>query len=106
MPIPDGYTEKEDLWVTIEGKKNKQNKKIRMQCVVPTLDGWEDAGCNIDTGFPASIMAQMIKNKTISMKGSFAPEAVVPPKLFFDELRKRKMIIYENGKVINYIRPI
>lgn len=101
LPIPDGYTEKEDLWVAIEGKKNKQSKKIRMQCVVPTLNGWEDSGCNIDTGFPASIMAQMIKNKIINMKGSFAPEAVVPPKPFFEKLRKKQMIVYENGKAIN-----
>ncbi|MEK6847493.1 MAG: hypothetical protein AABY16_04990, partial [Nanoarchaeota archaeon] len=66
-----------------------------------TNKGWEDAGGNIATGMPASIMAQMVKEKIISEKGSFAPEAVVPPELFFKELRKRKMVIYENGKRIN-----
>jgi saccharopine dehydrogenase-like NADP-dependent oxidoreductase len=101
LPIPDGYTEKEDLFVSVHGKKSKQKKIIRMQCIVPTLEDWKDAGCNIDTGIPASIIAQMIKNKIISKKGSFAPEAVVPPKLFFEELHKKNMIVYENGKTIN-----
>ena len=72
-----------------------------MICHVPTLPGWEDAGCNIDTGMPASIMAQMIKKEIINDRGSFAPEGVVPPIPFFEELRKRKMIVLENGKIIN-----
>jgi saccharopine dehydrogenase-like NADP-dependent oxidoreductase len=65
------------------------------------LPGWEEAGSNIDTGMPASIIAQMIKEEAIAEKGSFAPEAVVPPRLFFKELRKRKMVVYENKKIIN-----
>ncbi len=101
IEIPEGYKEKENLWVEIWGKKNGKKKKILMECIVPTLDGWESAGCNIDTGMPASIMAQMIKKGIIKEKGSFAPEAVVPPQPFFEELRKRKMVVYENGKIIN-----
>jgi len=101
IEIPKGYKEKENLWVEIIGKKDRKKKRILMECIVPTLKGWEDAGCNIDTGMPASIIAQMIKNGIIKEKGSFAPEAVVPPEPFFKELRKRKMIVYENGKIIN-----
>ena len=101
LKTPEGYKETEDLWVDIYGFKNKKKKRILMQCIVPTLKGWEDAGCNIDTGMPASIMAQMIKKGIIKDKGSFAPEAVVPPEPFFKELRKRQMRVFENGKVIN-----
>ncbi len=101
IKTPKGYKEKENLWVKIFGKKNNIKKEILMECLVPTLKGWEDAGCNIDTGMPASILAQMIKKEIIKEKGSFAPEAVIPPEPFFQELRKRKMEIYENGKVIN-----
>lgn len=101
IEIPKGYKEKENLWVEIEGKKDGSSKKILMECIVPTLKGWEDAGCNIDTGFPASIMAQMVKNGVIKEKGSFAPEKVVPPLPFFKELKKKKMIVLENGKRIN-----
>lgn len=101
LKIPQGYTEKEDLWVKIEGKAGNKKKTILMQCKVPTLQGWEDAGCNIDTGLTASIIAKLIKDGVITEKGSFAPEKVVPPEPFFQELRKRKMIVYENGKRIN-----
>lgn len=101
LPIPKGYTEKEDLWVTLIGKKDGKIKKVAMKCIVPTLKGWESAGCNIDTGMTVSIMAQMIKNGTIKERGSFAPEAIIPPEPFFKELAKRKMVVYKNGKKIN-----
>ncbi|MEK6926212.1 MAG: saccharopine dehydrogenase C-terminal domain-containing protein [Nanoarchaeota archaeon] len=101
LKIEKGYKEKENLWVRIKGIKNKSKKEILMECIVPTLKGWEDAGCNIDTGMPASIIAQMIKKEIIKEKGSFSPEGIVPPEPFFKELKKRKMIVLENGKRIN-----
>ncbi len=73
LSLPDGYTETENLWVAVEGTKNGKRQHILLECIVPTLPGWEEAGCNIDTGFPASIIAQMIKNGTITARGSFAP---------------------------------
>lgn len=98
---PKGYKENENLWVDIYGKKHGKNHVIKMECLVPSLKGWEDAGCNVDTGMPASIIAQMIKENVITEKGSFSPEGVVPPEPFFKELRKRKMLVYENGKIVN-----
>jgi saccharopine dehydrogenase-like NADP-dependent oxidoreductase len=98
---PQGYKEKECLWLKVYGEKGSKKKSIEMECVAPTLDGWEDAGCNIDTGIPASIIAQMIKNGVIKERGSFAPEAVVPTKIFFEELVKKQMLVYENGRIIN-----
>ena len=101
LKFPKGYKEKENLWVRLYGTKKNERKTTLMECIINTIPGWEDAGCNIDTGMPASIMAQMIKEKIIDEKGSFAPEAVVPSGPFFKELKKRKMAIYENGKRIN-----
>jgi len=101
LKFPEGYKEKENLWLKIYGKHKGKRKTMLIECIVGTNKGWEDAGCNIDTGMPASIMAQMIKEKTITERGSFAPEAIVPPKPFFSELKKRDMQIYENGKKIN-----
>lgn len=101
LKIPEGYKETENLWVEIYGKSKGKPLFTKMECIVPTLKGWEDAGCNIDTGMPASIMAQMIKKGIIKEKGSFAPEQVVPVENFFKEIKKRKMLVYENGKVIN-----
>jgi saccharopine dehydrogenase-like NADP-dependent oxidoreductase len=101
IETPDGYRETENLWLKIHGKKDGKSKEILMECLVPTLKGWEEDYANIDTGMPISIMAQMIKNGIIENKGSFSPEVIVPPEPYFKELRKRKMVIYENGKIIN-----
>lgn len=101
IKIPKKYREWENLWVEIKGIKNRKKNSILMECLVPTLPGREEAGCNIDTGMPASIIAQMIKKGEIKKSGSFAPEAIVPEKLFFKRLRRRKMLVYENGELIN-----
>jgi len=101
VKVPEGYKETENLWVKIWGTKSGKSKVILMECVVPTLKGWEEDYTNIDTGMPISIMAQMIKKGIITEKGTFSPEGIVPPLPYFQELRKRKMIVYENGKVIN-----
>lgn len=101
LGYPKGYTETENLWVYIKGKHKGKTKEIMMECIVPPLKGWEDAGCNIDTGMPASIMAQMIFKKIITKPGAYSPEYIVPPAHFFKELRKRKMLVYENDRVIN-----
>ncbi len=101
LRIPKGYKEKENLWVRIIGRKNRKIKVMLMECLVPPLKGWESAGCNIDTGLPASIIAQMVKKAIITQKGCFSPEVGVPTQLFFKKLRKRHMRVYENGRVIN-----
>jgi len=99
--MPKGYTEKENLWMHIVGKKKGKTKSILMECLVPPLRNWESSGCNIDTGFPASILAQMVKKGIIMERGCFSPEMGVPPALFFKALKKKKMKIFENGKEIN-----
>ncbi len=101
LPVPKGYTEKEHLWVEVSGKEETTRRKILMECAVSTLKGWEDAGCNIDTGMSISIIAQLLYTEEIFTEGVFAPEAVVPPMVFFKELAKRGMIVTQNGKRIN-----
>lgn len=100
LPMPDGYREIENLWVHVVGKIGRTTKRVHMECIVPTLHDWADAGCNIDTGFPASIIAQMIHDGRIRKRGSFAPGAVVPIEPFFSALRERGMTFYENGKLL------
>ena len=101
IPVPEGYKEKENLWLKVWGTKNGQEKFVEMDALAETLPGWEDATCNIDTGMPVSIMAQMIFGGLITKAGIFAPEFVVPPKPFFAELAKRQIRIYKNGRKIN-----
>ncbi|MEW5896790.1 MAG: saccharopine dehydrogenase C-terminal domain-containing protein [Nanoarchaeota archaeon] len=101
LEMPKGYKEKENLWLKVSGRKNGKKEVILMECLVPPLKGWESSGCNIDTGFPASILAQMVKKGIITERGCFSPEIGVPPALFFSELKKKRMKILENGRVIN-----
>jgi len=101
LDIPKGYKETENLWAEINGTKNGKTKKMKVDCIIKTVKGWEDAGSNIDTGRTISIMSQMIKNDLIKEKGVFAPEAVIPHKLFIKELGKREMYIYLDNKRIN-----
>jgi lysine 6-dehydrogenase len=41
------------------------------------------------TGYPVAITAQMIENGTIQERGVFCPEEIIPPTVFFKELKKR-----------------
>lgn len=92
---PREYKEKENIWIEVQGEKNGRARTMYMNCIVPTLKGWEKHGCNIDTGLPCSIMAQMIKEGVITATGSKSPEFFVPVKPFFKELEKRKMKIID-----------
>jgi len=94
--IPKFYKERERLWVTVSGKNKKGELLVEMACVVNSLPGWEKAGCNIDTAFPAAIIAEMILDGRIVNRGSFTPEEVVAPEPFFAELKKYGIKIYQN----------
>lgn len=101
IPVPDGYTEKENLFLKIYGTKDRQPKVLEMDCVAGTQAGWEDATCNVDTGFPAAILAEMIKNNQVTEKGFMYPELAIEPEPFFTELAQKELWVYENGKKIN-----
>ncbi len=102
LPRPENYTEKENLWVEVSGKdKNDAIKIVRMECIVSTLPGWTDDGCNVDTGFPASIIAQMIGDGRITLRGSFTPDMAVPEEEFFKELKKKGITVFQDGAAIN-----
>lgn len=98
---PKDYLEKENLWVVVEGNVKGKKKTTEMNCIVKTIKGWEDAGSNVNTGRTISIISQMIYDGSIKGSGVYAPEGIVPHKIFFKELAKRKMTLYLNGKKIN-----
>ncbi len=102
LPRPESYSEKENLWVEITGKDKEGGVRItRMECIVLTLPEWAEAGCNIDTGFPASIIAQMILDGRISARGSLTPDVAVPSAEFFADLKKKGLTIFQDGVVLN-----
>jgi lysine 6-dehydrogenase len=101
LRIPRGYREIENLWVKVEGTKGEQQTRTEMNCIIKTSKGWESAGSNVDTGRTISIMSQMLKRGLIKQTGVYAPEVVIPQNIFFKELAKRKMYVYQDGKRIN-----
>jgi saccharopine dehydrogenase-like NADP-dependent oxidoreductase len=102
LPRPENYFEKENLWVEVSGKDNNANIIIvKMECIVSTIPGWTDAGCNIDTGLPASIIGQMILSGDITARGSFAPDMAVPTDKFFNEIKKKGMTVFRDGNALN-----
>ena len=105
-PMPDQYIERENLWVIVDGTVGAVPRRIRMECLVPPIAGWESAGCNVDTGFPASIIGQMILNGDIGARGSFSPGPVVPWRAFFEELERRGLRIYRDGRPWYIDQPI
>src|SRR3989338_86846 len=84
IPLPEGYVEKENIWLKVYGTKGGKRHKEEMDCTAETLPGWEGAGCNIDTCFPASILAQMIHAEEIPERGLYSPEFILEPEDFFE----------------------
>jgi lysine 6-dehydrogenase len=84
------------------GKGMKNNEKIEVEY---TIIDYFDKEHNITammrtTGYPVSILAQMIEQKIINKHGVFSNEEIVLPKLFFKDLEKRNINV---NKEINKI---
>jgi len=96
-----GYEETEDIWVRMKGIKNGKKQEKNFDCLIHSLKNWQGIGSDVGTGMPISIMSQMLKNSLTTKPGVYAPEAIIPSEIFFKELAKRKIYVYENGKRIN-----
>ena len=88
-------TGKDATLIKVLSKGIKENEKYNLEYT--TID-YYDENNNITsmmrtTGYPVSIIAQMIEKGSISRNGVFGGEEVVPTNLFFDELKKRNIVI-------------
>ncbi len=86
---------KDVVLLKVFGKGSKDSKKCKYKYTM--VDYYDDQN-NISammrtTGYPVSITAQMIENKSIKDRGVFCPEEIMPTKKFLDELIKRNIII-------------
>ncbi len=84
------------LKVIGQGIKNKINQRIEY-----TIIDYYNKDNNITammrtTAYPTSIIAQMIEKGSIYKYGVFCPHEIVSCKPFFDELKKRNIIINKN----------
>jgi saccharopine dehydrogenase (NAD+, L-lysine-forming) len=69
------------------------NDKLIYDCHGRANRRWHASAGDIDTGCPASIVAQMVATGVIAQRGVLPPEVAVPVEPFFKELRKRGMKI-------------
>ena len=67
--------------------------KLIFDCHARSNRRWHASAGDIDTGCPASIVAQMVATGQIRRHGVLPPEVAVPVEPFFTELRKRGMKI-------------
>lgn len=86
------------LKVFAKGVKNNKKTKIEY-----TMIDYFDKKNNITammrtTGYPVSIIAQMIEQKIIDKYGVYTSEEIINPKYFFKELEKRDIIIEKRIK--------
>lgn len=81
------------LKVLSKGKKNNKTTHVDYT-MIDYYDKKNDITAMMrTTGYPASIIAQMILDDVINERGVFCCEEIVPCKPFFEELKKRDIVI-------------
>jgi saccharopine dehydrogenase-like NADP-dependent oxidoreductase len=86
IETPKNYTETEIVWSTIIGKDFNNKEMVKtMLCKVPPIEGWEQHGCNVDTGVPAGVIAEIILKDKV-LPGVYMPEGAIDPDPFIKEL--------------------
>lgn len=88
-------TGKDVVLVKVFGSGTKDGKKVDLEYSL--IDYYDDVN-NLTammrtTGFPISILAQLIERGLIKERGVFGNEEIVPPTAFFEELKKRNINI-------------
>jgi lysine 6-dehydrogenase len=87
--------EKDVVLLKVIGKGLKDNKEINLEyTMIDYYDQKHDITSMMrTTGYPVSIIAQMIEAGLIQKTGVFCSEEIVPCKQFFNELQKRDIKI-------------
>jgi lysine 6-dehydrogenase len=67
--------------------------EVLAECLVRPHPRWEARAGQLDTGVPPSIVAQFLAWGVIERPGVFAPEDIVPPEPYFEELAGRSMTV-------------
>ena len=84
--------------VVAKGKRAGKVVTLRLDCHAKPKLRWHASAGDVDTGCPPSIVAQMLADGIVVMRGVLAPEVAVPMELFFRELKRRGMKIVETEK--------
>lgn len=85
----------EYIRVIMKGKRNGRPVELYLDSVARASSKLNISAGAINTATPPSIIAQMIARGQVKQKGVLPPESCVDPKIFFDELSKRGIRIYQ-----------
>ncbi len=89
LPQAAGTDDVECLRVVVQGERDGEPSSVVAESVIqPDQEAGLGAGAR-DTGIPPSIVALMIAKGEIAEPGMFAPEDIIDPDLFFDQLQER-----------------
>ncbi|HEV8649316.1 MAG TPA: saccharopine dehydrogenase NADP-binding domain-containing protein [Actinomycetes bacterium] len=87
-----GPGDAEAILVRLTGQdRDERPVEVLAECVICPHAAWKAGAGQLDTGVPPSIVAQFLAWGVIDRRGVFAPEEVVPPKPYFEELASRFM---------------
>jgi lysine 6-dehydrogenase len=81
--------------VWIRGTKNKKQSTLTYEMIDYFDERAKISSMMRTTSFPTSIIAQMVVNGTITLRGVLPPEQCVPVEPLIEELKKRNIIINE-----------
>lgn len=81
------------LKVISEGMKNNEKHQLEYTMIDHYDEKNDITSMMRTTGYPVSIIAQMIESGVISERGVFCSEEIVPCKLFFEALEHRGIVI-------------
>lgn len=84
----------EFLVAELDGYKDGKRKVVKVVCKAVSNKKLNLPAGTWDTGVPLSIIAQMIARGDVKKKGAMGPGFCIPPKRYFDELKKRDIHVY------------
>jgi saccharopine dehydrogenase (NAD+, L-lysine-forming) len=100
------------LRAVVKGTKDGIEKEIVVESVIRTSEKWGFMAGALDTGVPPSIVAQMLVNGQITVRGACSPEQCIPALAYFKELEKREMPVYAvektplSSSTFNYLNNV
>ena len=79
-------------------KEGRTRRVVTVDCFARARPEWEASAGDVDTGVPASVVAQMIATGAISGRGVLPPEIAVPVAPFLTALAARGLrIVVKEG---------
>lgn len=99
--IPSQRGEPDDceiLLIDVKGSRGGNEVLIQMQETAYADKERKISAGDLNTGVPPSIVAQMIVRGDVKERGALPPELCIDPDIYFEELKKRNLIVNKSVK--------